>query len=107
MSSNTPESTRLNVSLSVLGGEPLFEYAELADSHDIKLLRLEDATSIPRQGTINGKLRDVSLDDFFDGNTPPQYLAISYCWGDPVPTDRIWLSENAHLPITTSATHVL
>ena len=31
---------------------------------------------------------------------------MSYCWGDPVPTDRIWLSEDAHLPIKASAAHV-
>jgi Heterokaryon incompatibility protein (HET) len=50
----------------------------------------------------------VSLDDFVNGNIgAPRYRAVSYCWGDPVPTDRIWLSENAHLPINASAAHVI
>lgn len=107
MSSQMPDSTRFDVTLPVLTGGNLFEYTELTDEHDIRLLRLDDSTSYSRQGTINGKLEHVSMDDFVNGNTPPQYSAMSYCWGDPVPTDRIWLSESAYLPINAAAAHVL
>ncbi len=107
MSSQTSEPTRLNVKSCVLSGENLFEYTELANKHDIRLLQLEDSTSWPRQGTIKGKLKHVSLDDFAKSDNPPKYLAMSYCWGDPVLTDRIWLSENAYLPINASAADVL
>jgi Heterokaryon incompatibility protein (HET) len=108
MSSQPPESTTLNFTSSVLTSECLFEYPKIAGNHDIRLLRLEASTSYPRQGRITGRLRDVSLDESANGNTgAPRYHAISYCWGDPLPTDCIWLSENAYLPINASAAQVI
>ncbi len=107
MSSQMSESTRLNVTSCVLSGGSLFEYTKPANKLDIRFLQLEHSISWPRQGMIKGKLKHVALDDFVNGNNPLRYFAISYCWGDPVPTDRIWLSEDAHLPINASAADLL
>ncbi len=44
----------------------------------------------------------VSLEDLSH-----HYAAISYCWGDPTPCERIWCSQFEYLDITASAMSVL
>jgi hypothetical protein len=48
------------------------------------------------------KFTNVSLD-----NLPNAYKAISYCWGDPSPTDKIWTGENRYLELNRSAAAIL
>ena len=48
------------------------------------------------------KFTEVSLDDL-----PSSYTAISYCWGDPSPSDTIWIGEDRYLEINTSASEIL
>ena len=104
MSIPAPKSAR---SSNAMASSQLFQYSELVDTHDIRVLQLEKSTIHPRQGTINGRLKNVSLDDFVNGNDPPQYIAMSYCWGDPKPTDRIWLTNDTSLPINAACAHLL
>jgi hypothetical protein len=97
-----------SINNGVLASACRFKYAALVDRHDIRLLRLsEEENSYPLQGSIRGRLRHISLEECARDNPETSYLAISYCWGDPVPADRIWLSETEHLPIAASASYIL
>jgi hypothetical protein len=86
----------------------LFQYDPLIRDHDIRLLKLEERSSksIITDGRIVGRLVHHSLDDLAKSSAC-KYYAISYTWGDPTPTDRLWLSEAEFLPIAASSAYIL
>ena len=77
-----------------------FEYPKLEYSRDIRLLRVLAAEQDPSRLLI--EFRTVSLD-----NLPVEYYAVSYCWGDHAPTDKVWCTNHHYLYITSSASYIL
>jgi hypothetical protein len=76
-----------------------FQYQALKHPRGIRLLRV---AWDPTTNRILGEFSNVCLD-----GPPLEYEAISYCWGDPTPRERVWLSKNQYLVITESAADVL
>lgn len=87
----------------------LSKYKNLTDAHDIRLLRIlnEEGSIYPLEGIIKGELTHKSLDQLALDPSAPSYFAISYCWGDPTPTDRVWISDDVYIPLTDSAAYIL
>lgn len=82
-----------------------YKYNPLVGDHDIRLLKLEENSgSISR---LSGTLVHRSLDEFASESPSLSYYAISYTWGDPTSTDRLWLSHFGYLEINASAAYVL
>lgn len=69
-----------------------FEYSPLCPGQ-IRILRLAPDK---RDNALFGELITTQLDE-----NKIEYDALSYMWGDPTPTDSIWLSSKA-LPITSN-----
>ena len=86
----------------------LFQYDPLTGDHDIRLLKLEEKSSksVITDGPIVGRLVHHSLDGLAKSSAA-EYYAISYTWGDPTPTDVLWLSETEYLPIAASSAYIL
>lgn len=78
------------------GDEP-FRYKDLNDPRHIRLLRVSHLFSI-----LSGEFLHVPLDSL-----PVEYEAVSYCWGDPSPVDKIWFGNNSYIDITASASAIL
>lgn len=78
----------------------LFEYPRLDDPRHIRLVRASTNEGIP--DGIRCEFVHVSLDQL-----PCEYVAISYCWGDPTPIDRVWCYDRRYLNIASSAGSVL
>jgi hypothetical protein len=74
-----------------------FRYKDLDDPRHIRLLRISHSF-----GILSGKFLHVPLD-----NLPIEYEAVSYCWGDPSPVDRIWFGDHSYIDITASASAIL
>ncbi|OAL51769.1 hypothetical protein IQ07DRAFT_586122 [Pyrenochaeta sp. DS3sAY3a] len=82
-----------------------YKYDPLVGDHDIRLLKVdENPGSINR---LSGTLVHHSLDEFASESPSFSYHAISYAWGDPTSTDRLWLSHSGYLEINASAAYVL
>ena len=76
-----------------------FKYSTLEQPRHIRLLQVSsDETS----NRLLCKFTHTSLD-----NLTFRYLAFSYCWGDPTPTDKVWCSEHRYLNINSSAAAML
>ena len=76
-----------------------FEYSTLGEPRHIRLLQVSsDETS----NRLLCNFTHASLD-----NLTFRYLAFSYCWGDPTPTDKVWCSEHRYLNINSSAAAML
>ncbi len=104
--SSPTEPTHLELEQPI-GGH--FQYSPLVGEHDIRLLKLVERSSEAdiTKSRITGTLIHRSLDDLVKEPPTSGYLAISYTWGDPVPTNRLWLSDKEYLPITESAAYIL
>lgn len=72
-------------------GDKFYQYKELQDPMEIRLVRILPA----RMSTIKCEIEHVSLE------APPPYIAISYAWGDAAQTGRIDL-DGISIPIAIS-----
>ena len=89
--------------LDTISGQEIreFDYAKLDHKNEIRLFQmLPDDEADPDR--LNATLIHASLEC-----PPDEYIAISYCWGDPTRTHRLWLNKTQYLPITAAAAHVL
>jgi hypothetical protein len=66
------------------------------ESRWIRVFDLQPSYFGNEEEPIRGHLRAVCLDD------NPLYVALSYAWGDPLPSRQIMCGTNETLPITTN-----
>ncbi|KAI9710900.1 MAG: hypothetical protein M1820_002335 [Bogoriella megaspora] len=76
-----------------------FQYSSL-EAREIRLIRLRSQERDTPKLLV--EFETVSLDAL-----PHAYHAISYCWGDPIPVDKVWLSNGQFLNLTASASDIL
>jgi hypothetical protein len=65
--------------------ETAFRYSPLTHPRQIRLLRASVDLNVADR--IQCEFRVVSLDDL-----PCQYTAMSYCWGPPTMSYKVWFS---------------
>lgn len=85
-----------------------FRYDDLSGTKDVRLLKLDSRTSLDEslQKNITASFVRVPLLDLTDP-AAYDYVAISYCWGDPKETGRLWVSDTEYIPVTASAASIL
>src|SRR5271168_1714863 len=71
-----------------------YQYSRFESSRQIRLLRVHSEEGLEETGCT---LINVQLDDL-----PVTYQAISYCWGDQTPKDRIWCCTHRFLTVNES-----
>ncbi|KAJ2893344.1 Heterokaryon incompatibility protein 6 like [Zalerion maritima] len=71
-----------------------YEYGSLEGDSTIRLLEMSPATT---DSKLFGKLIHAQFD-----NEVTRYNCLSYAWGDPNFTEKIWLGANQFIPITNS-----
>ena len=80
-----------------------FQYTPLPSASSFRLLQLRlvhSSNTGSGAGPLRGSLVEVSLDDY------PEYHALSYTWGDPTPTDLVFL-DGKYLGITANCAAAL
>ena len=78
----------------------IYQYSDLEQRRNIRLIRvLSQGVDTPK---IYVEFEIVSLDAI-----PHAYHAISYCWGDPAPVDKVWLTNGQFLHLTASAAYIM
>lgn len=80
-----------------LSPETSYIYNSLTGSQDIRLLRIISSTT----GLLEGELIHASL-----SSSSTIYEAISYCWGDPTPVAKLWVTNTAFIRINASAASI-
>lgn len=76
----------------------LFKYPPLIEARQIRLLQV----SCDYDDRIRCKFVVTSLDDLLH-----PFIAMSYTWGEPSPTDKSWFDDNHYLPLASSASTML
>lgn len=81
-----------------------FEYTPLKDASNFRILRLQnsfrDANGDYSQIQLRGSLIEASI------HSPPQYFALSYCWGDSTLSEEI-IIDGQSLNITANCASAL
>ncbi|RYP79495.1 hypothetical protein DL770_006634 [Monosporascus sp. CRB-9-2] len=78
---------------------PSYTYSPLpSEPHQIRLLRVERSKLLPT--VLNATLESFDLDD------APSYEAVSYCWGDPTPSEQM-IIDGCIFRLTQSAYKLL
>lgn len=81
-----------------------FVYTPLKDSSNFRILHLQnrfrDANGDHKQIQLRGSLVEASI------HSPPEYFALSYCWGDPALSEEI-IIDGQSLNITANCAAAL